>query len=356
MPARSTRRWLMRLPPPLGLRRTAGLRAQEPRELVLELELGRAVRAELLAQPEERALSELLPERDARAQFSGIRRRRDLEQIEVERLADRLPERRGDEPGGDPACGRRERRALAVPSSLTGRLKTMSARMSLSSSGGSLVSARLRRLRGAGDAHARLDAGVRNGARRGDVEERVDAGRAGELERAVAHQVEPAPLEFVGAAHGVDRADGRDRAARFLPDAQVAADRDVEIPERRAGRPARPDVLAAQHQVVGNDEVDVERDRVERARWRWERRPASVSGGGLRSRRGARLLDARERRPGRLFRAAAAFDFAFGRHDVGQRLLRIRIVEQLQHPIDLDAAPHRASRSPTTLAACASRR
>ena len=66
-------------------------------------------RAELLAQSEERALSELLPQRDARAQFPGVRRRRDLEQIEIERLADRLPERRGDEPGRDPAGGGRER-------------------------------------------------------------------------------------------------------------------------------------------------------------------------------------------------------------------------------------------------------
>ena len=58
--------------------------------------------------------SDLLTQRDAGPQFPGLRRRRNLEQIQIERLADRLAERRGDEAGGDAACGRGERRSLAA--------------------------------------------------------------------------------------------------------------------------------------------------------------------------------------------------------------------------------------------------
>ena len=103
----------MRLPAPLSPARPLACSAQESRELVLELELGRVAGAELLPQLDERALVQLLTERDRRAEIAGLGRRRDLEQIEIERLADRFAERRGDEPGRDAAGGRRERRALA---------------------------------------------------------------------------------------------------------------------------------------------------------------------------------------------------------------------------------------------------
>ena len=66
MPARSTRRWLMRLAAPLVSGAALRLSAQEPRELVLDLELGRVALAELLPQSEERALADLLAERDRR--------------------------------------------------------------------------------------------------------------------------------------------------------------------------------------------------------------------------------------------------------------------------------------------------
>ena len=69
--------------------------------------------AELLAQLDERALADLLAERDARADRLSFRRGRDLEQIQVQRAADRLPQRRRDETAGDPAGGRGDGRALA---------------------------------------------------------------------------------------------------------------------------------------------------------------------------------------------------------------------------------------------------
>src|SRR5205085_2891270 len=87
------------------------------------------------------------------------------------------------------------------------------------------------RLRRAGDVHARLDPGVRNRAGGGHVENRIDRRGSDEAERAVAHQVEPASLELVGAAHGGDRADRGDLATRVLPDVQVAANRDVDVSE-----------------------------------------------------------------------------------------------------------------------------
>ena len=113
MPPRSIRRWLMRLAEPVVSGARGGLQAQEVGELILDQELGDVALAELLPQLDERAVADLLAERDARAEVARFGRRRDLEEIEVERAADRLAERRGDEAGRDPAGGRRERRPLA---------------------------------------------------------------------------------------------------------------------------------------------------------------------------------------------------------------------------------------------------
>src|SRR6185295_9899466 len=102
----------------------------------------------------------------------------------------------------------------------------------------------------AGDVHAHFHAGVRDRACRGDIEQRVDVGRADEPDRAVAHQVEAASLEIIGAADRVDSAHRGDPPTGILADVQIAADGDVDVPERRAGRSGGPQIFAAQHQVV----------------------------------------------------------------------------------------------------------
>ena len=56
----------------------------QPRELILDEELRDVALAELLAQFQEGAISDLLAERHAGAQVSLLRRRRDLEEVEVE--------------------------------------------------------------------------------------------------------------------------------------------------------------------------------------------------------------------------------------------------------------------------------
>ena len=82
-------------------------------ELILEQELADVALAELLAQLEERPVADLLADRDPRAELVPFGGGRDLEQIQIERAADRLAERRRDEAGRDPAGGRGERGALA---------------------------------------------------------------------------------------------------------------------------------------------------------------------------------------------------------------------------------------------------
>src|SRR6476620_10502617 len=87
------------------LRRGGGLESEEAGDAVLDAELRRALLPELLIQLDERALVDLLTQRDRRTQIAGLGRGRDLEQIEVERLADRLAKRGSDESGRDPAGG-----------------------------------------------------------------------------------------------------------------------------------------------------------------------------------------------------------------------------------------------------------
>src|SRR5205085_11773315 len=65
------------------------LQAQEARELILEDEFRRLLRAEPLTQPDEQPLGDLLPDGDARAK-PALPRRLDLELVEVQRAADRL--------------------------------------------------------------------------------------------------------------------------------------------------------------------------------------------------------------------------------------------------------------------------
>ena len=124
-----------------------------------------------------------------------------------------------------------------VPSSLTGRLKTISARMSLSSSGGVLDSSSCGAL--AVPVMCTRASTPVSGISRVAVMSSIGliVGVPVKRMRAVARQIELAALERVGAAHGVDRPDQRHRPARIFADAQVAADRDVQIAERRAGRP-----------------------------------------------------------------------------------------------------------------------
>ena len=90
-----------------------------------------------------------------------------------------------------------------VPSSLIGRLKTISDRMSDSSSGGVLESASSGR-RSVPVMRTRASTPV-SGILRvgGDVEDRVELRVAREAQRAVAGEVELAALELIGAAHGV---------------------------------------------------------------------------------------------------------------------------------------------------------
>src|SRR5690348_9104325 len=71
-----------------GFGRSLGGRAQESRNVVFQLELGRRLGAELLIQLEERFLVQLLADGDRCAELAGLCRRRDLEDVEVERLAD----------------------------------------------------------------------------------------------------------------------------------------------------------------------------------------------------------------------------------------------------------------------------
>src|SRR3954465_12338482 len=97
------------------LGRRVRVQAKKPRNLVLQLELRGAAVAKLLIQLDERALIHLLAQRDRGAQIAILRRRRDLEEVQVQRFADGLAERGGDESGRNPARGCGQRRALASP-------------------------------------------------------------------------------------------------------------------------------------------------------------------------------------------------------------------------------------------------
>src|SRR3982751_646317 len=62
--------------------------AKEPRDLILQLELRCRSVSKLLVQFEERALIQLLTERNRRAEIARLGGGRDFEEIQVERLAD----------------------------------------------------------------------------------------------------------------------------------------------------------------------------------------------------------------------------------------------------------------------------
>ena len=87
---------------------------------------------------------------------------------------------------------------------------------------------------------------------------------AREADAAVAQDLEPAPLERVAAAHGVDFAGQAELLARRLAELHRAADRDVHVADldRRVGR---PEVVAAQHQVARHGDAQVQVERVEDA-------------------------------------------------------------------------------------------
>src|SRR5438132_8262119 len=72
-------------------RRQPGLETQELRELVFQHELGEAALAELLTEAHERHVADLLAHRQAACRLAGhFVRGRDLEEVDIERLADRL--------------------------------------------------------------------------------------------------------------------------------------------------------------------------------------------------------------------------------------------------------------------------
>src|SRR4029453_9883201 len=77
--------------------RGARLEAQPFAELVVERELGPPPRAKLLANTHEYALAELIANRDARSD-AGITADRDLEQVHIQHVAQRLRQRRGHYP------------------------------------------------------------------------------------------------------------------------------------------------------------------------------------------------------------------------------------------------------------------
>ena len=243
-----------------------------------------------------------------------------------------------------------------VPSSLIGRLKTISARMSDSSSGGVLDSASSG-VRACRDSHARLDAGVRNLARRRDVEHRIELGVAGETHRAVARDVELPALELIRAAHGVHDPRERHRPARSLADVEVAADRDVDVADRRARRPAGPQLPSAQDEVVRNPDVHVQRDALEDLAGGAAAAP-SAAASPARSRRLSQRVPAPGASPPRRRRQLSAVRSADTTSR--QRLDAVRVVEQLQDAVDLEAARRRCARhllacgrvsSPVTLSA-----
>ena len=93
-----------------------------------------------------------------------------------------------------------------VPSSLTGRLKTISDEDVALLERRVARQRQLRHLGRAGDVNARFDAGVGNLPRRPDVEQRIDVCRARESDGAVPHEIESAALKVVGAADGIDGA------------------------------------------------------------------------------------------------------------------------------------------------------
>ena len=88
---------------------------QEVTHLVLEQELAVGAVAELLAQLEERPVTDLLADGDAGAECLALAGGRDLEEIEVERAADGFAEWGRDEAAGNATGGRRERRTFASP-------------------------------------------------------------------------------------------------------------------------------------------------------------------------------------------------------------------------------------------------
>ena len=81
---------------------------------ILDHELAQVAIAELLTEFEEHPIANLLADGHARAQLARLGRRRDLEEIDVQRPADRLPNGAARKPVAMPAVGR-QRRALAAP-------------------------------------------------------------------------------------------------------------------------------------------------------------------------------------------------------------------------------------------------
>ena len=111
------------------------------------------------------------------------------------------------------------------------------------------------------------------------------------------------------------------------------------------GPPGRKS-LPRSTRLSGHDDVDVQRQPASNAPGGPRAPPpASAAAFSCRARRAPRTA-ARSTAllRGRLFGAAAALDRPLGRDDLGQRLLGVRIVEQLQDPIDFDRAPRPAAR------------
>ena len=179
---------------------------------ILDHELAQVAIAELLTEFEEHPLANLLTDGHARAQLARLGRRRDLEEIDVQRPADRLAQRRGKEAGRDAAAVAASAVRSPLPSSLTGRLKMTSDRMSDSSSGGVLLSS------SSGSSEplmcTRASTPVLGITRRALTSSN---GLRSPVNRiAAADEIEVAALELIGSAHRVDHADHFDRRVRFL--------------------------------------------------------------------------------------------------------------------------------------------
>ena len=136
----------------------------------------------------------------------------------------------------------------------------------------------------------------------------IDARLPQESQRAAAHQIEPASLELVRAANRFHSAQQDDGAVRVLLDAEIAANRDVHVAERRAVRSARAQLFPTQDEVVGDQQVHVEAHRCECATGRGRGFGFCRLGTGRRGRR----LRLEQRLPGRIFGAAARFDGPLG--------------------------------------------
>ena len=202
--------------------------------------------------------------------------------------------------------------ARRVPSSLTGRLKMMSARMSLSSSGGSLVSAScgacavpVMRTRASTPVFGIVRVAVtsRSGLMSGVPANLSVPSRTRSNRRPWNSYV---PRTVLTVPTGVIGPPGSFRMRRSPPTVMLRLPSAVPVgPPGRMSLPRRTRLSGMTRwtsRATGSNALGGAAGASAEA----------ASGAAAAAAAGARLLDARERRPGRLFRTPAAFDFALG--------------------------------------------